>query len=186
MIIPKLNDANDIIFKGEHINSLYLGSKKLWERNETIPTFELNPVVIESDGMLRLNYFKYQSDIAAGITTYTMTGNSTCIFKASPGIKLSDIDISYLGGTDGAQNKVLIQRIDDFALLFCKGNASSHGTWPGGSTGSNYNEYTDLIYKNQTLHLRFKGVTDEDNAVFSNGMYVSKVIKIPACGRSGT
>ena len=186
MTSDKLINASDIKLGNTNVQALYIGSKKLWERGEIFPTFELNPVVIESDGMLRLNYFKYQSDITAGITSYTMTGNSTCIFKASPGIKLSDIDISYLGGTDGAQNKVLIQRIDDFALLFCRGNASSHGTWVGGTTGSNYNEYTDLTYKNQTLHLRFKGVTDEDNAVFSDGMYVSKVIKIPACGRSGT
>ena len=90
MTSDKLINASDIKLGNTNVQALYIGSKKLWERGEIFPTFELNPVVVESDGMLRLNYFKYQSDIAAGITTYTMTGNSTCIFKASPGIKLSD------------------------------------------------------------------------------------------------
>ena len=190
MIIPKLSNANDIIFKGEHVNSLYLGSKKLWERNETIPTFEINPVVMESNATLRLSYFRNTSESSGGIASFMMTGNSTCIFKATPGIKMSEIDISYLGGTnednDVIQNKVLMQKIDDFGLLLSRGSASTHGNWVGGTTGSNYDERTDLTYKNQTLQLRFRGWTDEDNGVFSDGMYVNKVIKVPSCGVSGT
>jgi hypothetical protein len=188
MTSDKLINASDIKLGSTNVQALYIGSKKIWERGEVIPTFEINPIIMESNGTLRLSYFRNASDATStGVASFMMTGNSTCLFKATPGIKLSDIDVINLPDADGyVSSRVLIQRMDDFALLVCKGNSSTHGTWSGGSTGSNYDIYTDFVYKNQTLHLRFRGWTDEDNGVFSDGMYVSKVIKVPACGGSGT
>lgn len=178
MDISTIINASNIMLGNKQVNNIYCGSNKIWGTSNE-QTFDILPIVMDSDSYLRLS----------PVSSYAVTGNTAFIMKplSNENFKLSDIKIDYLSGVnetgDSVSNKVRIQRIDDYALLFTR--LYRFDDWSGGMTGSIFTENTTLTLNNQTKQLTFKGKTDENNTRLLRGKYVSRVIKIPACGASG-
>lgn len=162
----------------KQVSNIYCGSNKIWDTSNE-QTFDILPIVMDSDSYLRLS----------PVSSYAVTGNTAFIMKplSNEPFKLSNIEIDYLGGIDEANNtignKVHIEKIDDYALLFTR--LYRFDDWSGGITGSIFTEHTNISLFNQTKQLTFKGKTDENNTRLLRGKYVSRVIKIPACGANG-
>jgi hypothetical protein len=174
----KIINASNILLGGTQVNNLYIGSNKIWSKSSE-QTFDLLPIVMDSDSYLRLS----------PAASYAVTGNTAFIMKplSNENFKLSQVNIDYLRcvneNDDITSNKVHVQKIDDYALLFTR--LYRFDDWSGGMTGSIFTEYTNISLNNQTKQLTFKGKTDENNTRLLRGKYVSRVIKVPACGMSG-
>ena len=140
MNINKISDAKNIVYGNNQISDLYLGSKKIWSLTKEEHTIDLLPVVMDSMSRIQLSLTDSQN--------FVTTGNSVFLMKSLSDIKLSNLNIEYLGGTnedgDDIINKVTIQKIDDYALLFSKG--TTYDSWPGGKAGSVFNEQIKLSY----------------------------------------
>lgn len=167
----KLSKANNIIFANNQITDLKLGNNTIWNPNLNNTSFNLFPIVMDSDANLRLTWN----------TSYPTQGNSTFIIKSSDNIKMSDIDIIHESNGGGT---VAISKIDDFCLY--ANRYAGVNNWPGGSSNAIFEENVILKFNNYSLPMKFYANGDENNRTFIAGTYVNKVIKSPSKGCSGT
>lgn len=171
----KLINASNIMFENRQVKNVYLGNTSLWEQNPQSKTFDLQPIVLDSDANLTLTY---KNSLAT-------QGNSTFIIK-TPNIDISKIDISYPYEKINSNviPRVIVQKIDNYAL-YCN-RYGTFNSWQGGSSSGLFEENITFIYKDQigeqSKSINFYGRGDENNQMFLHGLYVNKVIKVPSKG----
>lgn len=173
----KIINASNIMLGNKQVNNLYVGSNKIWSKSNS-QSFDILPVVMDSASTLQLSL----------PSSFITTGNSVFLMKllSNENIKLSNVDIKYLGCTTDTSttiNKVRIEKIDDYALL-CN-RLYSFDSWSGGYSNARFSEQTAISLYNNSKTLKFTGFVDENNTTLLRGKYVNRVIKIPACGASG-
>lgn len=175
----KLLNVSNIKFGNNQINNLYLGTNKIWSSNPENKTFDLLPIVMDSDANLRLSY----------INSLPTQGNSTFIIKPLNGVTPSEIDIllPYESITSNVLPRIVVNKIDDYALLCTR--YTNYNQWPGGSSNGLYEEELTYQYDNgvnvQQKKINFYGRGDENNQTFMSGLYVNKIIKVPSIGVTG-
>ena len=175
----KLLNVSNIKFGNNQINNLYLGTDKLWSSNPENKTFDLLPIVMDSDANLRLSY----------VNSLPTQGNATFIMKPLNGITPADIDIilPYENITSNLLPRIVVNKIDDYALLCTRYN--NYNSWQGGTSSGLYEEEITYQYDNgtnvQQKKINYYGRGDENNQTFIAGLYVNKIIKIPSCEYSG-
>lgn len=174
----KIINASNIMLGNKQVNNLYIGSNQIWSKSND-QTFDLLPIIMDSASNLRLSL----------VSSYPTTGNSVFLMKplSNKPVNLANVNIEYLGGTNSSGsasiNKVRIEKIDDYALLFNR--LYSFDNWSGGYTSANFSEDTIISLYDNSKSLKFTGHIDENNTALLRGKYVNRVIKIPACGTSG-
>ena len=174
----KIINASNIMLGNKQVNNLYIGHNQIWSKSND-QTFDLLPIVMDSASNLRLSL----------VSSYPTTGNSVFLMKplSNKPVNLANVNIEYLGGTNSSGsasiNKVRVEKIDDYALLFNR--LYSFDSWSGGYTSANFSEDTIISLYDNSKSLKFTGHVDENNTALLRGKYVNRVIKIPACGASG-
>ena len=161
-----LSTISNATIGDKQIDTIYYESHPIWCHE----TLDLIPIVVPSNGGIVRTW---QNSLAT-------TGNATFLMKSKANTNLSHVNLTY----SASNPKVLANRLDNFGYMMYR--FAGYDYWPGGSTMAPYSENLTFGLGGQTLTTRFIGQIDEDNVIFNDGLYVSKIIKIPSCGGSGS
>lgn len=176
-----LSKASDIRLGNNKVNSLQLGDNQLWDINGDTKEWIFMPVVMLSSGSIRNSF----NTVLPNQVQMICTGNTSFIMKSCNDIKLSNVEVSYPYDTfNRGKPKCHFLKLDDWAFYIHR--FYGWDVWRGGQSGSIWDETTTLNYFGQSKTVKIYGYTDENNRTYLSGLYVSKVIKSPSCGASGT
>lgn len=147
------------------------------EPAETI--FELLPEFIPTNDSQVEPTIKRNKTVYTIPNYYRLTGNSNFFVRANQQntgeVTITKTNGSYIHG----------YKIDNYGYGIFRN--MGYNNWPGGNLGGNYGSTITFTPANDTTLAKtflFTAETDEDNTAFLRGLYLAKLIRIPASGIS--
>lgn len=177
--------VSNITFNDSQTNIVNFNDVIVYDNTQSSTTeFELYPECLPSKNKNNYKDYYLQPRIETKQTTYTIPNPLKISGMANFFIRVKSSNTGNIDITRTNKGTDFVYKIEDFGYGYMR--KIGYNTWPGGTGATSSSSITFTPFNDSSLAktINIYQGTDEDHTIFLRGLFLSKVIRIPASGVS--